>query len=249
MPVPQWIGAVDGLLAQFDLEHFARPAVRLLVAMVLGGLIGWERERHGRPAGLRTHLLLCVGCTLTMLVSQFMTAKFSAMAAASGTMAGMRTDPSRIAAQVMSGIGFLGAGVILTTGVTVRGLTTAACLWVTAAMGLALGCGYWTPPLVTFVLVMFALLTLGRLEGKMPRRDRYSRLTLDFTRPGEHIEKVKGFLSQHACALLTYKMDRQQEHTTYTLSLRHSMPLHLERLSAALMERLQDKGLHGLRWE
>ncbi|NLN06375.1 MAG: MgtC/SapB family protein, partial [Firmicutes bacterium] len=101
--------------------------LRLFVSVLLGGLVGLERERHNRPAGLRTHILVCLGSALIMIVS---------FAGFSGTF-GFSGDPARIAAQVVSGIGFLGAGTILRQGGFVRGLTTAASLWVVAAVGLS----------------------------------------------------------------------------------------------------------------
>jgi putative Mg2+ transporter-C (MgtC) family protein len=102
----------------------------LVVAVMLGGLIGLERELHGHPAGLRTHILVCVGATLMTIVS--------AVAATGGTLHG---DPTRISAQIVSGIGFLGAGAIVREGATVKGLTTAASIWATAGVGIALGAG------------------------------------------------------------------------------------------------------------
>ena len=245
----QFIGAFDGLLGNADAQRFAVMGLRILAAMVLGGLIGWEREGHGRPAGLRTHLLLCVGCALTMLVSQYMTEKFSAMAALAGGLEGMRSDPARIAAHVMSGIGFLGGGVILKVGASVRGLTTAACLWVTAAIGLALGAGYWAPPIITFAVVMFALLALGRWEKRMPQRDSYTNLKLTFARAGEYVENVRSLLAQHALEVLTYTMSRDKDRVAYTLNIRSRQPAPFDRLSAVLMEELSGQGLEELRWE
>ena len=243
------IGAFEGYLCGINVEVWAVITFRILAAMVLGGLIGWERERHGRPAGLRTHLLLCVGCALTMLVSQYMTEKFSAMAALAGGLEGMRSDPSRIAAHVMSGIGFLGGGVILKVGASVRGLTTAACLWVTAAIGLALGAGYLAAPVVTFAVVMFALLALGKWEKRMSGRDSYANLKLAYSRPGEHIEKARALLARHALEVLTYTMSLERDRAAYTLNIRYGEPAPFEHLSAVLMEELSGQGLEEVRWE
>src|SRR5438045_3802502 len=107
-------------------------AGRLCLAGLLGGLIGFEREVNSQPAGLRTHMIVSLGSCLIMLVSIHMS-----------ELAPGRSDPARIAAQVVAGIGFLGAGAIMRSGLSVRGLTTAACLWTAAAIGLAVGCGYW----------------------------------------------------------------------------------------------------------
>ncbi|MEW6307740.1 MAG: MgtC/SapB family protein [Bacillota bacterium] len=133
---------------------------RLLVAFFLGGLVGLERESHRRPAGLRTHILVCVGSTIITLVSIDMLAIYGA------------ADPGRIAAQVVSGIGFLGAGTILREGAIIRGLTTAASLWVIAAIGLAVGAGMFLPAALGAVLALVTLLPLsraGKLLGSDPR--------------------------------------------------------------------------------
>lgn len=124
--------------------------LRLFVAAALGGAIGLERELRERQAGLRTHLVVSVGAGLFTLVSAYGFADF-----------GSRVDPTRIAAQIVSGIGFLGAGAIIRQGLSVRGLTTAASLWLVAAIGMAAGAGYWEGALIA---TLGALLTLGPLR-------------------------------------------------------------------------------------
>src|SRR2546426_10931832 len=130
--------------------------LRLSVAAVLGGAIGMERELRERGAGLRTHLVVCVGSALFTLVSAY---GFHEFLVNGGSL--VRTDPTRIAAQIVSGIGFLGAGAIIRQGLSVRGLTTAASLWLVAAIGMASGAGYYSAALITTGL---ALLTLGPLR-------------------------------------------------------------------------------------
>jgi len=130
---------------------------QLFLAATLGGLIGLERERKSRFAGLRTHMLVCVGSTLIMIVSKY------------GFATILRTDlvvldPSRIAAQVVSGIGFLGAGTILFWNNMIRGLTTAASLWAVAAVGLAIGGGLYLAAVVTTVLILIVLLGFKPIE-------------------------------------------------------------------------------------
>jgi putative Mg2+ transporter-C (MgtC) family protein len=130
--------------------------LRLFVAAVLGGAIGMERELRERGAGLRTHLVVCVGSALFTLVSAY---GFRDFITAGGAYA--RIDPTRIAAQIVSGIGFLGAGAIIRQGLSVRGLTTAATLWLVAAIGMAAGAGYYDAALIA---TLGALLTLGPLR-------------------------------------------------------------------------------------
>lgn len=131
--------------------------IRLVISSVIGGLIGIEREVNNRPAGLRTHVLVTVGSALIMLIS---IDGFSDAVNRTG-------DPARLAAQVVSGIGFLGAGTIMRTGNSINGLTTAASLWVSAGIGLAIGAGYYTGAIVTATIVMITLMTLGSLEKKI----------------------------------------------------------------------------------
>jgi putative Mg2+ transporter-C (MgtC) family protein len=130
---------------QFDIS------IRLVIASVLGAAIGLERELHAHPAGMRTHLLVSLGSAAFTVLSIFF---FESPAAPNGSLP---TDPSRIAAQIVSGIGFLGAGAILKYGTSVRGLTTAASLWATAGVGMAAGAGAWVVAVVTTVLIVFSL--------------------------------------------------------------------------------------------
>jgi putative Mg2+ transporter-C (MgtC) family protein len=130
--------------------------LRLLVAALLGGAIGVERELRERQAGLRTHLLVCVGSALFTLVSAY---GFHDFMTTGGAL--VRTDPTRIAAQIVTGVGFLGAGAIIRQGLSVRGLTTAATLWLVAAIGMAAGAGYYSAAIITTV---GALLSLGPLR-------------------------------------------------------------------------------------
>ena len=128
--------------------------IRLLMAVLLGGLIGLEREAAGRAAGLRTHVLVCLGSALIMMTSIHIFEIYRGLA---------DVDPSRIAAQVVSGIGFLGAGTIIRYGHNVKGLTTAACLWVIAAVGLAVGSGFMKAAVFTTFLVLLGLIVFGKI--------------------------------------------------------------------------------------
>ena len=132
--------------------------VRLLLALFLSGLVGLEREARGQPAGFRTHILVCVGSTLMMLTGLYLTAHYHGV---------VEVDPSRLAAQVVSGIGFLGAGTIIQFRDSVRGLTTAASLWTAAGIGLAAGCGFYAGAISTTGLVLIVLLVLRGLEHRV----------------------------------------------------------------------------------
>ena len=130
--------------------------IRLLLGAVLGGLVGIEREVHNKKiAGFRTHILVCVGSTLVMLTSVYIFEQFGQNNA---------IDPGRIAVGVITGIGFLGAGTIIRSGASITGLTTAASLWAVAAIGLAVGCGFYSAACTTTVIVVATLYLLRKIS-------------------------------------------------------------------------------------
>src|ERR687883_150406 len=147
--------------------HWAEALLRLALAAGMGAAIGIERERRGREAGLRTHLLVSLGSALFTIVSAYGFHEFLASGASV-----VRADPSRIAAQIVTGIGFLGAGAIIRQGLSVRGLTTAATLWVVAAVGLAAGAGYYSAAVISTGLVLLALYPLRIVAYRILRRFR-----------------------------------------------------------------------------
>jgi len=150
---------------------------KLALACILGGLIGLERESLNRPAGLRTYTLVCVGSTLAMIVSIDIYLLYHHTVSA---------DPGRIAAQVVSGIGFLGAGTIMREGATVRGLTTAAGLWVVACIGLAVGAGLYIPAVITTLLILFVLIYFVKFEQVVTGLREYKGIVmLVEDRPGQ----------------------------------------------------------------
>jgi putative Mg2+ transporter-C (MgtC) family protein len=150
--------------------------VRVGLAAALGGAIGFERELREREAGLRTHMLVSVGAALFTLVSAYAWTDWNF-----STREGLVFDPTRIAAQVVTGIGFLGAGAIIRQGLSVRGLTTAATLWVVAAIGMAAGAGYYAAAVITTVLVLVSLWPLRILVYRLSVRTRpeEGRLAID----------------------------------------------------------------------
>ncbi|MEW5805945.1 MAG: MgtC/SapB family protein [Acidobacteriota bacterium] len=138
---------------------FQDVAIKLLIASILGGLIGFEREIHEKPAGLRTNALISLGSALIMIISIYVTKIY-------GTTA---SDPGRIAAQVITGIGFIGAGVILQSRGSIKGLTTAATIWSVTGVGLAVGCGFYTAALTATIIILIVLLAIGRIEQRFLR--------------------------------------------------------------------------------
>lgn len=134
--------------------------IRLLLSLIVGGVVGLERGRQGRAAGMRTHILVCLGSCLTVMLGIY-----------SVEFLGFASDPLRVSAQVISGIGFLGAGTILIKGrFQITGITTAAGLWATAAIGLALGIGFYEGALIAFFITILTVATLHRFETRLNRR-------------------------------------------------------------------------------
>ena len=143
--------------------------IRLFMSILCGGIIGYERGRAGRPAGLRTHILVCLGSTLAILTNQYVYEKYGV------------SDPTRLGAQVISGIGFLGAGTIIVTGRhQVKGLTTAAGLWATACMGLAIGVGFYKAAIVGCLLIFFSTVVLHRLDNYMLSKSKNLDVYVEF---------------------------------------------------------------------
>ena len=192
-------------------------AVRMLLAVLCGGAIGIEREYKRRPAGFRTHILICLGAAMTTLTSQYLY-----------LVMGLFTDMARLGAQVVAGIGFIGAGtIIVTRRQRVKGLTTAAGLWTAAIVGLAIGAGFYEGGLATTALVLLAELVFSRLEYRIlanaPEINLYieyrDRATLDellrlYREQGLkvvnlEITRSKGSEKRNACAIFTVRMDRK----------------------------------------
>ena len=164
-------------------ENVAGAAFRLFLALICGGVLGIERGRKSRPAGLRTYMLVCVGAALVMITNEYLYHRY-------GT-----GDPARLGAQVISGIGFLGAGtIIVTVRNRVKGLTTAAGLWAAACMGLAIGAGYYTAAVISCVMIYFVMALLYRLDLRVVESARSVNLYIEFVSVrdiGEFIRYVK----------------------------------------------------------
>jgi putative Mg2+ transporter-C (MgtC) family protein len=159
----------------------------LLLAVLLSGLIGFERQWHGNPAGLRTHILVCVGSTILTMTS---------VEVGLGVRGGMRGDPGHIAAQIVSGIGFLGAGAIMREGATVRGLTSAASIWATAAIGMTLGASPRLGELgvLTTVVVLITLTLVQRLEKLLKIAQPIRNLDIEMKEAPGNAERILGLL-------------------------------------------------------
>ena len=180
--------------------------LRIVLAVLLGGAIGLERGRKNRPAGFRTYMLVCMGATLTMILGQY------TMTAAQEL--GLQTDMTRIGAQVINGIGFLGAGTILVTEKQqVKGLTTAAGLWASACMGLALGAGFYECVLLAFGLILLVVLVLPKIEAYLMEKSRNMDIYVEVSSM-EGIHEVIGCLKRKRLQIYDIDIDRgERSHT------------------------------------
>ena len=190
---------------------------KLLIAAILGGFIGWEREKRGRPAGLRTHLLLCVGVTLMMLVSEHIFVHYQVYNSDSV----LRIDPARIAAQVVTGVGFLGAGTIMRYRASVRGLTTAASLWIVSGIGLAVGSGFILPAVFTTIIAIITLILLPKVEGEM-EKDKYMTIKMLISGQEHFLDNIKNILEKNSVKLQNYKFEKdiQKEEIVYDMNVK-----------------------------
>jgi putative Mg2+ transporter-C (MgtC) family protein len=188
---------------------------RLTLAAVLGGAIGFEREYREREAGLRTHLLVCVGSALFTIISAYGFHDFLT----SGDQV-VRTDPTRIAAQVVTGIGFLGAGAIIRQGLSIRGLTTAATLWVAAAIGMAAGAGYYPGAIIGTVITLIALwpLRVGAYQVFERIRPEERSIVVDL-RPDTKLPQLLEALEREKARIEHFQLEDERDRRIVTLTL------------------------------
>lgn len=171
-------------------------AVHLVGAVLAGGIIGIERSFHPRPAGFRTHTLVCLASSLLMLVTLYQWKWLPGV-----PMDTVRTDPTRMAQGIMTGIGFLGAGVIFKEGLSVRGLTTAASIWITAAIGILIGVGFYEPAVIATALTLGVLSAFRWIEAKLPSHS-YAHHYIRFGRDDVMSEsEVRSFLAEHGFSI------------------------------------------------
>lgn len=172
--------------------------LRLLLAMIMGGLIGLEREFVNRPAGFRTHTLVCLGSALIMVTGEHLFKTYHQL---------VNLDPARLGAQVVSGIGFLGAGTIMNDGHRVRGLTTAASLWVVGCVGLAVGAGFYTGAIAAFVLAYFTLIFLKRFERLFEKKGGVLKIAMTIVDAPGQIAKVTDVMGKFKVQIKDIKIE------------------------------------------
>ena len=194
--------------------------LRVLCAMAAGGLVGFERERKGRPAGFRTYMLVALGAALTIMLSQYLNLMFEGPWKEMCDSLGIRTDVSRLGAQVINGVGFLGAGTIIVTGRReVKGLTTAAGLWASACMGLAIGAGFYECMLISFLLIVMSMKFLPYIENLIMSKAVNMTVYIEVDNI-ENLGSVLSFLKREEVRIYEVELDKQQnEHVSQINSL------------------------------
>ncbi len=225
---------------------YSEIALRLIITVILCGIIGFEREIRDQPAGFRTHILLGIGATLFTLISAY---GFEPFLRADN----VRFDPSRIAAQIVTGVGFLGAGTIIQRGRDIRGLTTAASLWAVAAIGTAVGAGYLFGAAATTIVVMAALLGLRRVRTSLisPLRVEHSELNFTLEDPGSDPSNVIDILTRHSITVRNMDTEVTEGRAHYKLQILihpphdvHGALGEIARLSG--VEKVSVTGLHNI---
>jgi putative Mg2+ transporter-C (MgtC) family protein len=215
------------------MSDYPEITLRLLIALIFGGLVGLERSYHARPAGFRTHTLVCLASAALMLVTVYEGRWF--VPGAGGRVA---VDPTRMAQGIMTGIGFLGAGVIMKEGLSVRGLTTAASIWITAALGILVGIGFYYAAGLTLLLTLGTLSAFRWIESKMPSQE-YAQFLVRFPREAMITESALKDLvtSFHfTIANLQYRLTQDGKQFEYRMMLRTQDPGSLRQLSDALLK-------------
>lgn len=177
--------------------------IRILISFAVGALVGLEREMNNQPAGLRTHILISIGSTLVMLISIFITQVYESPG-----------DPGRIAAQVVSGIGFLGAGAILKFGADIKGLTTAASIWAMAAVGLAVGAGMYSISLIGVGVIFFALTAMNLFEKRIFKERTLRKIEVVVKKKFSSLQLITDILQQHDVRINSTGFDRNVNDAT-----------------------------------
>jgi len=200
--------------------HALELLLQLVLAVVLGGAIGLERELKGKPAGLRTNILISIGATLFTVLSIRMAAE--------------RGDPGRVAAQILAGVGFIGAGTILHARGAVVGLTSAATIWVVAAIGVALGSGHYPEALLTTLMVLVVLQGLGRIEIFVERQSTRTHLTIHARPEGPALEEIETLVRRTGLQITAQESRRENVDLVIELDLGGPKRLHDQALIAVL---------------
>jgi putative Mg2+ transporter-C (MgtC) family protein len=213
------------------MDYLLEICLRLAAALVVGALIGLERSYRGRPAGFRTHTLVCLASSLLMLVTVYESEWFAPTSSARVVV-----DPTRMAQGIMTGIGFLGAGVIMKDGLSVRGLTTAASIWITAAIGILVGIGFYLPAAVASILTLGTLSVFRWIERRMPT-EQYAVFSVRFENGlAMDEDALRALVAAHGISIanLNYRLREEGKQFEYRMVLRTLDNKNLRALSTEL---------------
>lgn len=218
--------------------NFISVVLRLVLAMAFGGMIGMERGRKRRAAGMRTYMLVCMGAALTMMISQYEYVMLTGAWHEQAASVGILTDISRFGAQVINGIGFLGAGTIIVTGrQEVKGLTTAAGLWASACMGLAVGAGFYECVILSFALISCSIRFLPRVELAIVEHAKNMNIYVELSSI-DRVSSVLNCLKEQGVQIYEVELNRgkpeRQEHPSAVLTVRLGNRMPHERILSAL---------------
>lgn len=205
--------------------------LHLFGALLAGGLIGLERTYHGRPAGFRTHTLVCMASALLMLLTVYQVELLPQLPAEA-----VRVDPTRMSQGIMTGIGFLGAGVIMREGLTIRGLTTAASIWMTASIGILIGVGFYFPAIVATALTLVTLSLFRWVETAAPTLS-FARLRMRFARESYFTEDaLAAIIGRHGMTTsgLSYRLAEDGRYFDYEMTVRARDPKAFQKLAETL---------------
>jgi putative Mg2+ transporter-C (MgtC) family protein len=221
--------------------------IRLIFASILGALIGFERDIHGRSAGLRTNLLISLGAAVFMILSETVSTSYLPGLDSNSIL---RTDPARIAANIITGIGFIGAGAIIKAGFSVKGLTTAACIWISAGIGMSAGTGFYELAIVVTTIGLFSLIFLNFFE-KVYARDSYRTLEI-ISSLETNISKIIDTVKRKGLKIIY--LDKVKDYETNKMKIYFTVRLHYkgvtDKLSHVIVNDLEKSGfqLYKIKW-
>ena len=215
----------DNLIPPFLTEYYI---FRLLIASILGALVGIERDMHGRAAGLRTNMLVSLGAALFMIISETIANSYGD----TNPDSLIRVDPARIAAQIVTGIGFIGAGSIIKSGFTIRGLTTAACLWLSAGIGMSAGAGLYELAILTAFLGVIGIVIFNSIEKFFPKNS-YRILEITTSNNG-NLSEIINSIKTHKLRIL--HLDQARNYSNDEMVLKFSLRL----FNAGLTDKISD---------
>lgn len=226
--------------------EFYEVVIRLMLAIIIGGAIGYEREFKNRPAGFRTHILVCIGATVISMIQIYSMQDATTMILKNPALEGaLKSDIGRMGAQVISGIGFLGAGTIIHEKGSIKGLTTAASLWVVACVGLAIGMGYYILSVLSGISVVVVLVSLKNFEDKFMDKNNLIKLEVQYVNQKSVMDTLDSYFNRNKIKIknIEYAIEEEGEESLYKTSLYTILVPKYIRSSKLLHDLLEDEDI------